>query len=526
MILVTRDEMRAIDQAAQARGIPAQILMENAGRAVADAAVEMLSRTGKGPRSRSGKGPTVVVLCGPGQNGGDGLVAARHLSARGYDVAVALFAKKSSLPPEAGRCRLMLEAFEIPCFEMDTLTGDEILKKLPSPDLIIDALLGTGSSGNPRSPIREAIEWANSAGCPILACDIPSGLDADTGTPGTPAIRASLTVTMGFAKVGLVTYPGRKFAGELVVANLGFPPSAFPRSWTGRTPEMDEARELMPKRDPDHHKGLSGHVCVVAGSIGMVGAACLAASSSLRAGAGTVTLVVPGGAYTPAASMVKEVMVVPAGDGGTFDLSSVPVVRRELERADAAVLGPGWGRGAHQTLFLQEILKDVAKLPSVIDADALAALKDLPGGLRTWKEEVKVSVLTPHPGEMARLMGVPTTQIQSSRVKWAQRAAEECRSVVALKGAGTVTAHPDGRYVVNTSGHPAMATAGAGDVLSGMVGALLAHGLEPFDAAWLGVYWHGLAGEVCAARVGQVGVLSGDIVRAIPRARRIIVEGR
>ncbi|HHY34339.1 MAG TPA: NAD(P)H-hydrate dehydratase [Firmicutes bacterium] len=526
MILVTRDEMRAVDEAAQAKGIPAQILMENAGRAVADAAVQMLSRAGKGPKSRPAKGPTVVVLCGPGQNGGDGLAAARHLSARGYDVVVAIFGKRSSLPPEAGHCRLMLDPFEVPCFETDTLTAGQVLENLPSPDLIIDALLGTGSSGDPRSPIREAIEWANSAGCPILACDIPSGLDADTGTPGTPAIRASLTVAMGFAKVGLVTYPGRKFTGELVVANLGFPPSAFPPSWTGKTPEMDEARELMPKRDPDHHKGLSGHVCVVAGSVGMVGAACLAASSSLRAGAGTVTLVVPGGAYVPAASMVKEVMVVPAGDGPTFNVSSVAVVRRELERADAAVLGPGWGRGPDQTLFLQEILKNVAKLPCVVDADALAALKDLTGSLRRWKEEVKLSVLTPHPGEMARLLDVSTIEIQSSRVKWALQAAAECGAVVALKGAGTVTAHPQGKYVVNTSGHPAMATAGAGDVLSGMVGALLAQGLEPFDATWLGVYWHGLAGEVCAARVGRVGVLSGDIVRAIPRARRIIVEGR
>jgi len=175
---------------------------------------------------------------------------------------------------------------------------------------------------------------------------------------------------------------------------------------------------------------------------------------------------------------------------------------------------------------LQEILNDVAKHPCVIDADGLAALKEFPGGAGRWKDEVKLGVLTPHPGEMARLLDVSTAEIQSSRVKWAQLAAAEYGCVVALKGAGTVTAGPDGRYVVNTSGHPAMATAGSGDVLSGMVGALLAQGLGPFDATWIGVYWHGIAGEMCAGEVGEVGVLSGDIARAIPRARRIIVEGR
>lgn len=525
MLLVSKAEMRRIDRAAQERGIPAQILMENAGRVLADEASRMLSSS-KGVRHDCPADGSVVVLCGPGQNGGDGLAAARHLCARGFVVTVALFARRSSLPPEAAQCRNMLEPFDVRCLELDSLPPDEILRSLPVPDLVIDALLGTGSTGDPRSPVREAIRWANSLHRPILACDIPSGLDADTGTPGDPTIRASVTVTMGFAKPGLVTYPGRKFAGELVVANLGFPACLTSSSCLGRTSEASEVRKLLPRREADHHKGLSGHVCVVAGSVGMVGAACLAAMSALRAGAGTATLVVPGGAYFPAASMLTEVMVVPAGDGPSFNESGASVARREIQRSDAVVLGPGWGRGRDQTLFLQEILNDVAKLPCVIDADAIVALRDLAEGVHVWEEKAKGCVLTPHPGEMSRLMDVPVAEIQSSRTEWAREAARRWGAVVALKGAGTIVADTLGRYVVNTSGHPAMATAGSGDVLAGMVGALLAQGLEPFDAAWAGAYWHGLAGELCASQIGSVGVVSGDLVRAIPQARRVIEEGR
>jgi len=560
MLVVTTSQMRQIDKRAQEMGIPALILMENAGRSLAWHCDRLLRRQGKGP------GATIAVLCGPGQNGGDGFCASRHLSAAGYRVKVAFFGKRDLLPYEASENLKMLSAYHVPIISLDDVSamapesgkpscekilswldgmnapvvpeGPDALERTSDVegglnrepqalDLIVDALLGTGTKGSPRPPLDMAIRWANSKGVPIVACDIPSGLSGDTGFPYQPCIKADLTVTMGFPKIGLYTYPGRMYCGDIVVEPLGLPPSLTQDDSGSKVVFLEDASPLMPTRRPDHHKGQSGHVTVIAGSLGMTGAAVLSAKAALRAGAGTVTLLVPRDIHQVSASMVPEVMVVPCVDGPVFspELEAIDTLRSHLKRSHAVALGPGFGRGHLQAGFLKEIMPFLSKLPCVIDADALFGLKEL-GGLSYLKGLEGNFILTPHPGELARLIDVSIEEIGKDRPGFARKAALEGRSIVCLKGAGTIVANPSGHVVINTSGDPAMATAGAGDVLTGTIAGLLAQGLEPFDSAWRGVFWHGLSGEIAREKRGSDGILAGEIADCLPEARQRILDYR
>ncbi len=574
MFLVSAAEMRELDRRVQDRGVPALILMENAGRALADHASRILGKPAiKGPRGvaepvQKGRphqgerqepwpgtetqGQTVVILAGPGQNGGDGFCAARHLSSMGYTVKVVFFGDVQRLPHEAGLNYKMLSSYPVQVYHTGTSDFQEVVADLGCPDLIIDALLGTGAQGNPRPPIDTAIRWANSQGAPVVACDIPTGLSADTGYAHSPCIRAHLTVTLGFAKIGLFSYPGPLLAGEIVVENLGFPPdlvkgpdieddgtnscgtrgekiggagSGEPVPVLARAMCLEEARRLLPKRRADHHKGLSGHVTVIAGSLGMAGAAVLSAKSALRSGAGTVTLLCPGSVYNVCASMAPEVMVVPCGDSDVFTPGpeSLNIVELYVQKAGALVIGPGWGRGCFQTEFLKEILPLASKKTCIADADALFALKHL-GGLSYLARSQGKFILTPHSGEMARLIDLSVDDLEKDRPGNVRRASIESNSIVCLKGAGTCIASPLGQLFINTSGASCMATAGSGDVLTGTIAALAAQGLSPLESARVGAFWHGLAGEAACAGKGSVGVLAGDIVECLPQARRWIEQ--
>ena len=585
MIIVSAAEMRQLDNMVQRLGVSALILMENAGRALADHCERWLAgiRPGtleNGPSAQGQavtvqqalvqgvpveksvlekipvrevpvRGKNIVVLAGQGQNGGDGFCAARHLAARGHHVKVGFFGKQDRLHHEAHQNYQMIESYPVEVFSCESMSPQEVLDALGNPDLIIDALLGIGGQGGPRFPMDMAIRWATSQIAQVVACDIPSGVSADTGYAYDPCIQADLTITMGFAKIGLLSYPGRMYAGHLIVENLAFPPDLVARycaedgdssqgGLVGEAMEGQrngpikilakaatfvEAGPLLPSRRGNHHKGMSGHVLVIAGSVGMAGAAVLSAKSALRSGAGTVTLLCPGEAYSVCASMVPEVMVVPCGSSGVFypEQECIDLVWRNLEKAGAVVIGPGWGRGDFQTGFLKEILPVVSKKICVVDADALFALKQL-GGLSYLAGIQGNFILTPHPGEMSVLTGVSVEEIERDRPGCAREAARQSSSIVCLKGAGTCTAGPSGKLFVNTSGGPYMATAGSGDVLTGVIAALAAQGLPSYSSAWLGVFWHGLAGEAALRRKGSHGILAGDITECLPEARALIEQ--
>ncbi len=563
MVLVSSQQMREIDRMVQKMGVPALLLMENAGRALAYHSMVLLDG-GDIPKPRRSCGlygsshestcrphrGTIVVLSGPGQNGGDGFCAARHLAAHGYEVKVGFFGKESGLPYEASANYEMLKSYPIKVHSLDYYQNPQaILDQLDSPDLIIDALLGIGAKEGPRYPLDLATKWANSQEAPIVACDVPTGVSADTGEVYEPCIRATVTVTMGYAKIGLLSYPGRMFAGDVIVENLGFPPDRVvstvgllkqhntsenaqdlltsPIEVSTQAVFSQDVRPLLPVRQADHHKGISGHVTVIAGSLGMAGASVLCAKGALRAGAGTVTLICPGKIYEVCASAVPEVMVLPCGDSKVFtpDPISFRMIKDNIQKSDAVAIGPGWGRGLSQTGFLKEMLPHVLNIPCVIDADALFGLAEL-GGLPYLAKLHGEFILTPHPGEMATLCNMGVSELNRDRPRVALKAAMESKSVVCLKGAGTCTAGPEGQLFINTSGTAAMATAGAGDVLTGVIAGLGAQGLAPLDSAVVGVFWHGTAGEIAYENKGSYGILAGDIVECLPQSRAAIERGQ
>jgi len=519
IFLASSEEMRAIDRKAVEAGIPVSILMENAGRALA----EEVSKLAKERRG------SVVVLAGPGQNGGDGLCAARHLASRGQEVKVFLFADPSKMTPESRFNLDALEAYPVEVFKVEQRDGFRAaVGRLGAVSVIVDALLGTGQRGPARPPMDEAVRWTGDVQAPVVACDIPTGVDADTGHAFDPVVRADVTVTMGMPKRGLYVYPGAKYAGRIVVESLGLPPSFLEGPFQVAAATLSSAEGLMPRRETDHHKGLSGHVLVIAGSVGMAGAAVLAAKAALRGGAGTVTLMCPRGVYQVCASMVPEVMVLPASSEESFSAhpGDMEVIEGFLLKSKGVVLGPGLGRGAAQERFVEECLRLIASkgVPCVVDADGLNNLAAR-GGLSYLAGLEGKFILTPHPGELSRLLGAGIPEIERDRISAAREAASRGKSVVCLKGAGTCVANSVGSVTVGTTGDPAMATAGAGDVLAGVIASLVSQGLPLYEAAWLGVFWHGLAGEIAARKAGSYGILAGEICEALPEARKTLVGG-
>ncbi|MGE5590404.1 MAG: NAD(P)H-hydrate dehydratase [Bacillota bacterium] len=502
------EQVRSIDQRASQRfGVTGLQLMENAGARVAAAAAGM----------RRGDGP-VLILAGKGNNGGDGLVAARHLQAEGISVIVALVGPEKEV---AGDARVNLDIAHRCGLDVRTAADDAGLDALRAlrPSLVVDALLGTGVRGAPRGVAAAAIRLANAYAAPILAVDVPSGLDADTGRAEGDCVRADRTVTMGCLKPGLVQYPGRTLAGEVDVAPIGWPLAAVEAEGLRlAVTERSEVVAWLPRRQPDAHKGTAGHLLVLAGSRGLTGAAILASRSGLRTGAGLVTLALPGSLQPLAASRQDEVMTLPVAETAAQSLSerAWTAVLDFLGRCRALALGPGFGRDSEPMALAARAAVE-APVPAVLDADGLQALA---GRLDLLQGAAAPRVLTPHPGEMAALLGRTVEQVQDDRISTAREAARLSGAVVVLKGAPTVVARPDGEARLNPTGNPALGTAGSGDVLTGVIGGLLAQGLGPWEAAVGGVYVHGLSGDLAAAELGPVGVLAGDISERIPLALR------
>jgi NAD(P)H-hydrate epimerase len=490
------EQQRATDAwAISERGIASLELMERAGAGLAD---EVRRRVPEG---------RVVVVAGKGNNGGDGLVVARLLRESGREVDVLLLAPGEEL---RGDARTNLERLPEPGprpFEPSALAGAAG---------IVDAILGTGFSGEPREPARSAIAAINDAASDavVLACDVPSGVDASSGEIAADAVRADATVTFHAAKPGLWISPGKTHAGAVTVIDIGIPDGAPVTPSAGLiTPAVLDG---VPHRAHDATKFAAGALMVCGGSTGLTGAPCMAAEAAMRAGAGYVTALVPGSLNLVFEQRLLEVMSVPLPDKeGTLTQPALEAALEHTERADALVLGPGLGRKPGTFKLVRKLAAAVA-IPLLLDADGLNAHA---GRLEALAERPAATILTPHAGELARLLESDSAEIAAHRLRCVRDAAARADAVVLLKGDDTIVAAPDGRVGVSCGGAPALATAGTGDVLSGVIGAYLSKGMDPFAAACAGVFLHARAGRLAARTIGTEGVIASDVIALLPRAR-------
>jgi hydroxyethylthiazole kinase-like uncharacterized protein yjeF len=563
MKIVTTDEMRRIEKAADAGGLSFATMMENAGRAAAEAC-QQDQRMGAGDRR-------ILVLVGPGNNGGDGLVAARYLHDAGAQVQLYIGKRQVesddnyALTQERGMAAIRAE---------DDPNLESLRRLLHEADVVIDALLGTGVSRPVEGLLKDVLGTAkeeigkrrregkgkgplvspSSPSSPsfpslpfIVAVDVPSGLNCDNGAVDPVTIPADLTVTFGFPKVGHFLFPGAEYLGQLLVADIDIPPSlANAVSIELATPRM--VSELLPKRPLGAHKGTFGKALVVAGSVNYTGAAYLAGTAATRVGTGLVTLALPANLHPVLASKLSEAtfLLLPH-DMGAIVPEAMKILSERVSDYNALLLGPGLGRDEKTIEFVQRFLaggwlgkkprvgflvadgeevegkkgeKEVLP-PSVIDADGLNALADRPNW---WKCLRGTNVLTPHPGEMARLVGCKVNEVEANRIEAAREMAKRWKQVVTLKGAHTVVAATEGQTVIIPFANPGLATAGSGDVLAGAVVGFLAQGLSPFAAAVAGAYLHGLAGDLARKEIGAAGMVAGDLLPMLPRAIALVSQ--
>ncbi len=516
MKVLTAEQMQAVDRRTiKDVGIPGVVLMENAGRGVAE---EVLRRFPSAEASR------VLVLSGKGNNGGDGYVVARYLMNNGWQVQIVVLAPREAIKGDA---KTNLTALEncggVVSFVKDAEGLDSLLSSCGEVAVLVDALLGTGLTKNVDGLYRSAIEWLNDQKAPVVAVDVPSGIDASNGRILGAAVAATLTTTFAYPKIGLVSYPGAAYTGELLVIDIGIP-ELIAKDVVDDCLLIGkpEACQLLPLRSAEGHKGTFGHLLVLAGSRGKCGAAVLSAESGLRGGAGLVTLACPQSVQPGIAARLTEVMTAPlADDDGEISLQALDALLVLAKGKEALAVGPGLGSG-HEVCDLIRRLVKSTDLPVVIDADGLNAFS---GHMPLLREQTgRQMVLTPHPGEMSRLTGLTTTEIQADRFNVARDFAIQNRLVLVLKGARTLIASPDGRVCINTSGHPGLASGGMGDVLTGLIGSLLAQGLTAADAATLGVYLHGFAADRLLPAFGDAGLLATDVMRELPAARQALAK--
>jgi NAD(P)H-hydrate epimerase len=514
MRIATAQQISELDRrAAEDFGVPTATLMENAGKHVATVVSQLIEQRG---------GRRIVVLAGKGNNGGDGLVAARYIKNPRLEVSAYLTAPASEFDGDAAKALAAAREAWVPIHSLATAGSDEIEDLLGTADIIVDAIFGTGFRGPAREPAASMIAAANRTGKPIVAVDVPSGLNADTGKPEGPCIRATATVTMGLPKVGLVIYPGAEYVGQLYVADIGYPPGLSPdHEVPTRLVTADMVKSRIPARKPDTHKGTYGTVLVVAGAVGYTGAAAMTTLGALRAGAGLVRVAVPQAIYEIVASKVTEGMPVPLPDrDGALAPEAADRVVELAKDSTVVAVGPGLSMGPGTAEVVTMLLR--TQTPLVIDADGLNVL----AGSTERLPRSAPTIITPHPGELGRLLGVSASDVQRDRLQAARSAASAFRCVVLLKGARTVVAIPDGEAFIIPTGNPGMATGGMGDVLTGAIAALLGQGLDALSAAYAGAYVHGLAADLLAADRGQVGMLATEVADRLPAAIRRVQTGQ
>jgi NAD(P)H-hydrate epimerase len=534
MKVVTVEEMRQIEAASDAAGHSYEAMMEQAGRAVAEAVLQRRAVLEK----------RILVLVGPGNNGGDGLVAARYLAEAGARVACCLLKPRDAT--EDSNFRLVQEGgLEIVLAENERWTKLDHLTQ--EADVIVDGLLGTGARPPlrgravqmlnrvrqtlaarrepPRASLTPLVPTTGRSATPerplVVAVDGPSGLDYDTGDLDEAALPADLSVTFAYPKVGHFCFPGAGVLGELVVADIGTDPALA----DGVQLEVVTAvmvREWLPPRQPDAHKGSYGKAMILAGSANYTGAAYLAGAAATRSGAGLVTLALPATIHTAVAAQLAEATYVPlpCEESGVFTVGATQELTAQLAGYSALLVGPGLGQARQTTALIEALLREIREgagptLPVVVDADGLNIL----ARTKSWPEMLPAgSILTPHPGEMARLMACSTAEVQADRLAVARSQATAWGQVVVLKGAHTVVAAPDGRTVLLPFANPGLATGGTGDVLAGTIVALRAQSATAFEAAAAGAYVHGLAGELARQALGAVGMVAGDVLANLPAA--------
>lgn len=515
MKLVTAKEMKALDvQAQNDYAMPGILLMDNAAQAVAEAVHEALTAL---------EGERVVIFCGGGNNGGDGLGAARWLQS--YGVSVRAFVVGAALDAVQGDAALELAMFTKAGGRVEALSTEDdwVLAELAASkaDVLVDALLGTGFHGELEGDVLRACELLNKSEKYILAVDIPTGVNADNGAVSENAVRADHTVTMALVKTGLLLYPGREYCGDIELADISMPVKLVEEYQSDKYRLTDEiVRELLPLRKANAHKGDAGRVVICAGSPGYTGAAALASDAAVKAGAGLVSLYTPLSSRDVLAIKLTEVMVhgllerMPGilGGGAASDVAS------SAEAADVLAIGPGLGTSESTQEAVRTILQKITT-PVVIDADALTALAGHTEILAAMQAQ---KVLTPHPGEMARLTGLEIAEIEADRINIAKKYAEQWQAIVVLKGAPTVIGCPNGTVYVNSTGNSSLATGGSGDVLTGIIAGLAAQEISLQEAAICGVYLHGLAAELTGI---DIGLAAGELAALLPQAREQVLYG-
>jgi len=498
--------MKKVDRrATEGLSISSLRLMENAGKAVVSEIVERFSRSGP---------DRVGVLCGRGHNGGDGFVIARQLTLLGKSVDVALYGRIEELDGDVLSCFKALAEEGVSVFEVASLGEWDLWKPILSRcGLLVDALVGTGLRKGLEGPITEIVKDVNLSRLPVVSVDVPTGVVGGSGPSETPCILASLTVTFAAPKMVLISPMGIEHSGEVVVADIGIPETLIQEETDDGLELLtrEEIRSLIPRRPRTSHKGDFGHIVIIGGSKGKCGAAKLAGLGAIRAGAGLVTVASPESCIS-SISMVPEYMTVPLSE--TKDGSISGDAWNDIERIPATVIAVGPGLGTEPSL--RSVVSDVLTktvLPVVLDADALNIVATSPSLLE--KRSRGSIILTPHPGEMARLVGTTVEEVQKNRIEIARTYAGEKNVYIVLKGAGTLIASPGGATSLNLTGNPGMASGGMGDVLTGMVAAWLGHVGDPATAAKLAVYFHGLAGDMAAQDVGEISLSASDLVNYV-----------
>ncbi|HEX74927.1 MAG TPA: NAD(P)H-hydrate dehydratase [Dehalococcoidia bacterium] len=509
MKIVTAEQMGQIDRRCAEVGLPTSVLMENAGKAVAEEVRKILGTVDQ---------QSILVLIGPGNNGGDGLVASRYLHDWGARVSLCLLRQR---PPDDLNFKLVKER-GITCIE---LTQDENMDRIDelllSANAVIDALFGTGKSRPLSGIFLKALDRVSrvkkkQAGLHIIALDLPSGLNADSGAVDPACLYADNTITLGFPKPGLFNFPGAERAGKITIVDIGIP-SDLAEAVTTELVTNKWAREIVPQRPLGANKGSFGRVLVASGSINYIGAAYLACSGAMRVGTGLVTLATATSLQPILASKLTEVTYLPLPESqtGIISAQAARLMRQQLKYYNVLLLGCGLGQSKSTMRFIRAMLfrSKSALLSLVIDADGLNILAKIPNW---WQQLTNDMILTPHPGEMARLVGVSVDEVQSDRFGIAKRVAQDWHKTIVLKGAYTVIAAPDGQVRISPFANPGLASAGSGDVLTGAIAGLVAQGLSLFDAAALGVHLHGEAGEMVKARLGDAGMIATDLLPALP----------
>lgn len=536
MKVVTAAEMRQIDQdTIEGIGIPGIVLMETAGSAIVNA-IQRHYPTCK----------RIGIFAGKGNNGGDGIVIARQLSHIGHDVHLFLVSPPDSFTGEAETnlqiAKRLTASFglqttpkgglRIEELLTDTALGTEkgaSLNHITGCQLFVDAIFGTGLRGEVRESIATLINTINNLSIPTLSVDLPSGLDADTGNPLGTCVHADRTVTIGLPKRGLLVHPGAELAGKLEVVDIGFPEQVIDAQnikvhWTTAA----QASEWVPPRPSASHKGSYGRVLVVAGATGMTGAAALASEAALRAGAGLVTLATPKHLNPILEGLLPEVMTLPLPEteAGSLAVSASSTILEFAEKTKSTLaIGPGLSQNLETVALVQQLVRENQEqglgLRMVIDADGLNALAQAREYISLLDGE---TVLTPHPGEMARLTKNSVSTLEADRIRTAQQFASEQGVTLVFKGAPTVTGTPDGNVWINSTGNAGMGTGGMGDVLTGVIAGLMAQGVSSERAAALGVYVHGLAGDIASEKSGMHGLIASDVLKTVPEAIASLID--